>query len=125
MPLASREGNRPADPRLLLRGLDFHGSPLATFEKDGERWVVMRPVVESMGLDWSGQRAKLAAQRERFSCGDIPTTGSDGKRYEMTCIPLRRYPMEALGQPEPLALKPTVPSWRHHHGVSRCRGGYG
>jgi hypothetical protein len=93
VPLASHRGNGSIGPRLLLRGLDFHGSPLATFEQDGERWVALRPVVEGMGLDWSGQRAKLAAQRERFSCGDIPTTGADGKRYEMSCIPLRRYPM--------------------------------
>ena len=35
-----------------LRGLDFDGSPLATFEHAGERWVVMRAVVEGMGLDW-------------------------------------------------------------------------
>jgi hypothetical protein len=32
-------------------GLDFHGSRLDTFEKDGERWVAMRPIVEGIGLD--------------------------------------------------------------------------
>ena len=54
-----------------LRGFDFHGSRLATFEKDGERWVVMKPVVEGMGLDWGGQRVKLRSNASRFSCRDI------------------------------------------------------
>ena len=76
-----------------LRSLDFHGSPLATFEKDGERWVVMRPVVEGMGLNWAGQQQKLAAARSRFACMDIHTHDSSGRAQEMTCIPLRRYPM--------------------------------
>ncbi|WP_267428509.1 phage antirepressor N-terminal domain-containing protein [Methylobacterium sp. GC_Met_2] len=76
-----------------LRGLDFHGSPLAIFEHAGERWVVMRPVVEGMGLSWGGQRDKLETNASRFSRTDIRTTGADGKQYEMTCIPLRRYPM--------------------------------
>jgi hypothetical protein len=53
----------------------------------------MRPVVEGMGVSGQGQHAKLAANRERFSYQDILTTGADGKRYEMGCVPLRRYPM--------------------------------
>ena len=53
----------------------------------------MRPVVEGMGLAWQSQGAKLRAQSERFSCNDIVSTGADGKQHEMTCIPLRRYPM--------------------------------
>jgi hypothetical protein len=76
-----------------LRGPDLHGSPPATFEHTGERWVAMRPVVEGMGLDWSAQRAKLASQHARFNCGDITTVGADDRRREMTCIPLRRYQM--------------------------------
>ncbi len=53
----------------------------------------MRPVVEGMGLDWSAQRAKLASQHARFNSGDITTVGADGRQREMTCIPLRCYPM--------------------------------
>lgn len=75
------------------RGLDFHGSRLDTFEHQGERWVVLRPVVEGMGLSWGSQFTKLTKDRERFGCSDIETTGADGKRYVMTCIPLRSYPM--------------------------------
>ena len=42
-------------------GLDFHSSRLATFEKDGERWVALKPVAEGMGVSWQGQHAKLTA----------------------------------------------------------------
>lgn len=76
-----------------LRGLDFHGSPLVTFEHAGERWVVMRPVVEGMGLDWASQFTKLKGSQSRFNHCDIATVGADGRQREMTCIPLRRYPM--------------------------------
>jgi len=50
----------------VLRGLDFHGKPLSTFEKDGARWVVMRPVVEAMRLDWPTQYRKLKAGGDRW-----------------------------------------------------------
>jgi hypothetical protein len=84
---------------LPLRGLDFHGSQLATFEKDGERWVALRPVVEGMGLSWGGQRDKLEANGERFNRTDIRTVGADGRQREMACIPLRRYRSAVEPQP--------------------------
>ena len=94
MLLASRTGNGSIGRRLLLRGLDFHGSPLATFEKDGERWVVMRPVVEGMGLAWTSQHAKLNAGADRYGVrNDIITRDGSDREQAMTCIPLRRYPM--------------------------------
>lgn len=49
----------------------------------------MRPVVEGMGHSWGGQRDKLDASRSRFN----RTDGADGRVREMTCIPLRRYPV--------------------------------
>ena len=77
-----------------LRGLDSHGSPLVTFEHAGERWVVMRPVVEGMGLAWTSQYAKLSANPARYGMrDDIITHDTMGRRQAMTCIPLRRYPM--------------------------------
>lgn len=46
-----------------------------------------------MGLSWGGQRDKLEANASRFNRTDIRTVGADGRVREMTCIPLRRYPM--------------------------------
>jgi hypothetical protein len=44
-----------------------------------------------MGLDWAGQYDKITT---RFASvvGMIPTTGADGKRYEMVCLPLKKLP---------------------------------
>jgi hypothetical protein len=47
-------GNWTAPP---LRGVDFHGSPLTTFEKDGPHGVALRSVVEGVGLDWPSRTA--------------------------------------------------------------------
>lgn len=71
----------------------FHQSRLATFEKDGERWVAMRPIVEGMGLSWQGQQEKLNGNRGRFNYQGILTVGADGKSREMGCIPLWCYPL--------------------------------
>jgi hypothetical protein len=53
--------------------------------RQGKMWVSVRHVCEALGIDFSWQRQKILSN-ELFSCGDIPTTGSDGKRYEMFCI---------------------------------------
>ncbi len=68
---------------------NFHGDNLVIVPFNGQPFVAMKPIVESMGLYWSGQQAKLA---EKFSSviQIICTTGSDGKSYEMLCLPLRK-----------------------------------
>ncbi|MGT2485139.1 phage antirepressor N-terminal domain-containing protein [Methylobacterium oryzae CBMB20] len=73
-------------------GLDFHGSPLATFEHAGERWVVMRPVVEGMGLNWSGQYTKLRSAEKRWGLRVFGYPNTSGGVQETLCIPLKRYP---------------------------------
>jgi hypothetical protein len=59
-------------------------------EKDGIEYVAMRPIVEGIGLDWAGQQKKLSNNKDKFSCRDMSTTGSDGKTYKMLCIPLKK-----------------------------------
>ncbi|MBC3917317.1 phage antirepressor N-terminal domain-containing protein [Undibacterium sp. CY18W] len=51
----------------------------------------MRPIVENMGLLWASQYVKL---NEKFNSvvSIIETTSSDGKNYEMTCLPLCKLP---------------------------------
>jgi len=70
--------------------VDFHDHLLTTLKHEGVIFVAMRPIVEGMGLEWSGQQKKLNSQREKFSCVHIYTTGKDNKRYEMLCIPLEK-----------------------------------
>jgi len=51
--------------------------------------VAIKPICEGIGLDSKSQRAKLQAD-PRFSWGDITSTGSDGKSYQMFCLPVEQ-----------------------------------
>lgn len=73
-----------------LQTLSFHGDQLVTFKVDDVPYVAMRPIVENLGLSWSGQRTKIQSQKGKFSCADISTTGSDGKTYRMLSIPTKK-----------------------------------
>ena len=53
----------------------------------------MRPVVEGMGLNWSGQFTKLKADAERWGVKVFGYPNTLGGTQEALCIPLRRYPM--------------------------------
>ncbi|CAM3578938.1 MULTISPECIES: phage antirepressor N-terminal domain-containing protein [Yersinia] len=67
----------------------FHGQSLTTIFHDGQPFVAMRPIVENIGIDWSGQMAKLKNQRDKFGCRDI-STPSKGGVQQMLCLPLRK-----------------------------------
>ncbi len=73
--------------------LDFHGNKLLTFDHEGVPYVAMKSVCDGMGLAWPRQQQKLSGQSVKFSCTHMVTTGSDGKRYEMTCMPVRKLPL--------------------------------
>lgn len=69
----------------------FDGDHLVLADQNGQPYVVMRPLVTAMGLDWRSQHVKIT---EKFGAVvvEITTTGADGKRYTMTCLPLRKLP---------------------------------
>jgi phage antirepressor YoqD-like protein len=71
--------------------VDFHGQALVVVDKEGEPYVVMRPIVEGMGLDWASQFTKLTEDTRRWGTVVIrATVAADGKTREMTCLPLRK-----------------------------------
>lgn len=73
-----------------LTQVPFHDTTIYT-TADGT-YVALRPVCESLGLDFSGQLQRL--QRQSWAVvGMTPTTGSDGKTYEMTVIDRRTFTM--------------------------------
>ena len=49
----------------------------------------MKPMVEGMGLEWNNQLRNI---KEDSSLAPVmatmATTGSDGKHYDMVCLPL-------------------------------------
>ena len=69
--------------------IPFDGKKLMAVEHDGQIYVAMRPIVEGIGLDWKVQHRKLVSTK-KFSHGHMTTTGTDGKKYQMLCIPLRK-----------------------------------
>lgn len=65
---------------------------LVTVEHEGEPWIVLRPAVEALGLDYSTQMAKLR-RRSWAVVGQKPTTGVDGKTYRMSCCTVDTFLM--------------------------------
>ncbi|MDG6894520.1 phage antirepressor N-terminal domain-containing protein [Volucribacter amazonae] len=69
---------------------EFLGQQITLVDNNGVAYVAMREIVEGIGLDWKSQHRKLIYQSGKFSCGHITTTGKDGKKYEMLCIPIKK-----------------------------------
>lgn len=67
----------------------FHNANLLVVNHNNQPYTPMKPIVEGMGLAWNAQYTKL---KQRFSSVimEIITTGKDGKKYEMVCLPLRK-----------------------------------
>ncbi len=69
-----------------------NGINLQVVLDEREQFVAVKPVCEILGVDFSAQRAKL---KEHPIYGSVmvlsTTTGSDGKNYEMVCIPFRFF----------------------------------
>ena len=70
----------------------FRGNQLLLVDHLDEPYVPMRPVVTGMGMDWKSQYAKIKGGRLSSVVAEITTTGADGKRYSMICMPLRKLP---------------------------------
>lgn len=56
---------------------------------DEQQLVPIRPICEALGIDYSRQLKKIKDDPDLGSVvGLKPTTGADGKTYEMCCLPL-------------------------------------
>jgi prophage antirepressor-like protein/phage anti-repressor protein len=61
-----------------LMSVAFHGRTLFSFKHQGEVYVAMKPLVESMGLQWEAQLKRIKRNPilfEGMSMTDIPTVG--------------------------------------------------
>lgn len=69
--------------------IPFHQQTIVAIEHDGKPYIAMKPIVENMGLAWQVQHRKIT---EKFGSAVtiMVTTGTDGKRYEMVCLPLTK-----------------------------------
>lgn len=69
---------------------EFLGKEITLVDNNGVAYVAMREIVEGIGLNWASQSVKLNQHSKKFSCCDIATTGKDGKKYEMLCMPIKK-----------------------------------
>lgn len=70
--------------------VQFRGQPIITAMVAGVAYVAMRPIVENIGIDWTGQSVKLRNQKEKFNCRDISMVAADGKVRKLLCLPLQK-----------------------------------
>lgn len=79
----------PMDTSLVP--VPFHGNILYLVDHDNEPYTPMKPIVEGMGLGWSGQHEKLNLNRERWGIR-VTRIPSESGEQETLCMPLRKLP---------------------------------
>lgn len=72
-----------------LEPINFHGQSLVVVNRDDEPYVVMKPIVEGMRLDWRSQRAKFTEDVNRWGGVMIPLPSQGGEQTTL-CLPLRK-----------------------------------
>jgi hypothetical protein len=71
---------------------EFHGDRLMLVDADGKPQIVLRPAMDALGLDYATQYTKLKS-RSWARVGQSPTTGADGKTYQMVTVDVRTFLM--------------------------------
>lgn len=74
-----------------LYPVPFYDDLLVIASHNGQPYVVMRPVVDNMGLAWQSQHAKMV-DKFKATVTMIVTVGEDGRKREMLALPLRKFP---------------------------------
>ena len=70
-----------------------NGISLQVVADDRQQLVAVKPVCEILGVAYQSQQAKLKEHPIYSSVITLSvTTGADGKKYEMLCIPLQFFP---------------------------------
>lgn len=74
-----------------LYPVPFYDDLLVIASHNGQPYVVMRPVVDNIGLNWASQYTKMV---DKFgsTVAMIATVGEDGRQREMIALPLRKFP---------------------------------
>jgi hypothetical protein len=74
--------------------------------ENGQQLVPIKPICEALGIDSKNQRSRIQEDEILNSVGVLSTsTGSDGKQYEMFCLPAR-YIFGWLFSINPANVKP-------------------
>ncbi len=73
--------------------IPFHGSEVLAVEIDGKPHVILRPVIESLGLDYSAQYRKLNRRSWASVVSKTMQLPGDTQSREMVAIPVRTLTM--------------------------------
>ena len=72
-----------------IQTINFNNQQLLTVEKDGIRYVAVKPICENLGLDWASQFTKIKSNEIlEPTIVFITTVAEDGKNREMVCLPI-------------------------------------
>ena len=66
----------------------FCGSEITVIERDGQKYVAMKPIVETLGLDWVAQYELIHRDLVLRDKVFVLRHHSNGGVQEMTCLPL-------------------------------------
>lgn len=96
-PSGPSTGQPPSGPKVNAAARDlvhvpFRDGEVLAVEIDGAPWIVLRPALDAIGLDYSGQLAKLRS-RSWATVGQCPTVGADGRIRDMVVVDLRSFLM--------------------------------
>lgn len=62
----------------------------AVIDEKGQTLVPIKPICQAIGIDFEGQRQRIQRDRRLSSVAfKIKATGTDGKLYDMLCLPLQ------------------------------------
>ncbi len=71
--------------------IPFYQDNLTVIDQDGESWIAMRPVCESLGLKWAAQFVKLTTPENGWTVSTIETVDASNRLYPMTCLLVRQF----------------------------------
>lgn len=74
-----------------IQTIPFHGLSLSAILVEGVPVVAIRPICDSLGLNWSGQYRRLKRDPElKSTVVMMATVAEDGKARQTVCLPLDR-----------------------------------
>lgn len=72
--------------------IDFHSDRIFLIEEDGEPFVPMRPICDTLGLAWKPQFVKLTSDSRWKANHMVTQIPGDDQQREILCLPLRKLP---------------------------------
>ena len=80
------------DKQLVTIPIPGTNNPIMAVQKDGTEWAAARHICNALGIDWSGQAAKLK-NKNWATVENISTVGADGKNRDMAMVDRRTLTM--------------------------------